>query len=98
MVYVGLYEPILWTHINLQVFGIICSQEADVAIAPLTINSERDAVADFTKPFMSLGISIMIKKPAKQGPYSTDIYFGFSFGWKALPNLHKPISAISVSK
>ena len=26
-----------------------------MAIAPLTINSERDAVADFTKPFMSLG-------------------------------------------
>ena len=56
----------------------ICSQEADVAIAPLTINSERDAVADFTKPFMSLGISIMIKKPAKQGHNSTEICFGFS--------------------
>jgi len=25
-------------------------------------------VADFTKPFMSLGISIMIKQPVKQRP------------------------------
>lgn len=36
-------------------------QEADLAIAPLTINAERENVIDFSKPFMSLGISIMIK-------------------------------------
>jgi len=44
------------------------SQEADIAIAPLTITSERERVIDFSKPFMSLGISIMIKKPIKQKP------------------------------
>ncbi len=27
-----------------------------------------EQVADFTKPFMSLGISIMIKQPVKQRP------------------------------
>lgn len=43
-------------------------QEADIAIAPLTITAERERVIDFTKPFMSLGISIMIKKPVKQTP------------------------------
>jgi ionotropic glutamate receptor len=48
--------------------GELVRKESDVAIAPLTINSQRDAVTDFTKPFMSLGISIMIKKPAKQRP------------------------------
>ena len=47
---------------------ILCNQEADIAIAPLTITSSREKVIDFTKPFMTLGISIMIKRPAKQDP------------------------------
>lgn len=34
----------------------------------MTITAERERVIDFTKPFMSLGISIMIKKPVKQTP------------------------------
>ena len=45
-----------------------CCQEADLAIAPLTINSQRESVIDFSKPFMDLGISIMIKQPEKQKP------------------------------
>jgi len=36
-------------------------QEVDLAIAPLTIIADREHVIDFSKPFMSLGISIMIK-------------------------------------
>ena len=48
--------------------GELIRKEADIAIAPLTINSQREKVADFTKPFMSLGISIMIKKPVKKRP------------------------------
>ena len=43
-------------------------QKAHLAIAPLTINSERERAIDFSKPFMDLGISIMIKKPEKQKP------------------------------
>lgn len=39
-----------------------------MAIAPLTITSIRERVIDFSKPFMNLGISIMIKKPEKQKP------------------------------
>jgi len=39
-----------------------------VAVAPLTISSMRERVIDFSKPFMDLGISIMIKKPEKQKP------------------------------
>jgi len=39
-----------------------------VAIAPLTISSMRERIVDFSKPFMQLGISIMIKKPEKQKP------------------------------
>lgn len=43
-----------------------CFQEADLAIADLTINSDRENVIYFSKPFLRLGISIMIKKPKKQ--------------------------------
>ena len=39
-------------------------QEVDLAIAPMSISSQRERVVDFTKPYMSLGISIMIKKTA----------------------------------
>lgn len=48
--------------------GELIKREADLAIAPLTITSARERVIDFTKPFLSLGISIMIKKPAKKNP------------------------------
>ncbi|EGT53286.1 hypothetical protein CAEBREN_28713 [Caenorhabditis brenneri] len=41
-------------------------QTADVAVAPLTITQERERAVDFSKPFMTTGISIMIKKPEKQ--------------------------------
>ena len=43
-------------------------KEADVAVAPMTITHNRERVIYFTKPFMNLGISIMIKKPARQKP------------------------------
>ncbi len=45
-----------------------CWQKADIAVAPLTITLVREEVIDFSKPFMSLGISIMIKKPQKSKP------------------------------
>ncbi|ERL85395.1 hypothetical protein D910_02815 [Dendroctonus ponderosae] len=48
--------------------GELVRNEADLTIAPITITSERERVIDFSKPFMSLGISIMIKKPMKQKP------------------------------
>lgn len=37
-------------------------------IAPLTITAIRETYIDFTKPFMSLGISIMVKRPADEEP------------------------------
>ncbi|XP_015781324.2 glutamate receptor 1-like isoform X3 [Tetranychus urticae] len=48
--------------------GELIKQEADIAIAPLTITADRERVIDFTKPFQSLGISIMIKKPVTNNP------------------------------
>ncbi|CAK8674546.1 unnamed protein product [Clavelina lepadiformis] len=49
--------------------GEVKYQKADMAVAPLTITSAREAVVDFTKPFMTLGISVMIKKPEKSMPH-----------------------------
>ncbi|XP_055385566.1 glutamate receptor 1 isoform X2 [Condylostylus longicornis] len=48
--------------------GELVRREADIAIAAMTITKQRERVIDFSKPFMSLGISIMIKKPIKQTP------------------------------
>jgi len=39
-----------------------------MAIAPLTITADRERVIEFTKPFLSQGISIMVYKPRKTFP------------------------------
>ena len=51
-----------------RIITILSGQEADVAIAPLTIHSTRQRVIDFSEPFMSAGISVMIKKTTKDMP------------------------------
>jgi hypothetical protein len=43
-------------------------QEADMAVAPLTVNYQRAEVVDFTKPFLSLGISILFRIPDDHTP------------------------------
>uniref|UniRef100_A0A914WHL9 Uncharacterized protein n=1 Tax=Plectus sambesii TaxID=2011161 RepID=A0A914WHL9_9BILA len=48
--------------------GEILRGEADMAVAPLTVNFKRAEVVDFTKPFLSLGISILFKIPDDQQP------------------------------
>ncbi|XP_056296034.1 glutamate receptor 3-like [Pseudoliparis swirei] len=48
--------------------GELVYGRADIAVAPLTITLVREEMIDFSKPFMSLGISIMIKKPQKSKP------------------------------
>ncbi|XP_024891669.1 glutamate receptor 1-like isoform X2 [Temnothorax curvispinosus] len=72
--------------------GELIRKEADIAIAPMTITSERERVIDFSKPFMSLGISIMIKKPIKQkagvfsflNPLSKEIWVCVIFSYIAV--------------
>lgn len=39
-----------------------------MVVAPLTANFRRAEVVDFTKPFLSLGISILYKIPADHQP------------------------------
>ncbi|XP_033496657.1 glutamate receptor ionotropic, kainate 3 [Epinephelus lanceolatus] len=41
----------------------LIEHRADLAVAPLTITYMREKVIDFTKPFMSMGISILYRKP-----------------------------------
>ncbi|XP_077089376.1 glutamate receptor 1b isoform X2 [Siphateles boraxobius] len=57
-------ETLMWNGM----VGELVYGKADVAVAPLTITLVREEVIDFSKPFMSLGISIMIKKPTKSKP------------------------------
>lgn len=55
-----------WT--NNSLIRELVEGRADVAIAPLTITAERERFIDFSKPFMSFGISIMFKKPEVEKP------------------------------
>ncbi|KAG9265447.1 glutamate receptor ionotropic, kainate 4-like [Astyanax mexicanus] len=41
--------------------GELIARKADLAVAGLTITAEREKVIDFSKPFMTLGISIMYR-------------------------------------
>ncbi|XP_067423249.1 probable glutamate receptor [Emydura macquarii macquarii] len=44
--------------------GEIIRQEADLAVAPLTITSTREEVVSFTMPFLATGIGILLRKDA----------------------------------
>lgn len=46
----------------------LLDHKADMAIADLTITSQRQAAVDFTLPFMNLGISILFRKPEEAPP------------------------------
>ncbi|PVD34216.1 hypothetical protein C0Q70_05482, partial [Pomacea canaliculata] len=48
--------------------GELINGKADLAIAGLTITAERERYVDFSKPFMDIGVSIIIKKPQHQRP------------------------------
>ncbi|XP_060525036.1 glutamate receptor ionotropic, kainate 2-like isoform X3 [Cylas formicarius] len=60
----------------------IIDGNADLAIADLTITSERENAVDFTMPFMNLGISVLYRKPEPvppslfmfTSPFSTSVW------------------------
>lgn len=64
-------------------------QKVQMAVAPITITSDREKVVDFTKPFLNLGISIIIKKPVDKGahifsfmePLSSEIWMCILFAY-----------------
>ncbi|RXN24639.1 glutamate receptor kainate 5 isoform X1 [Labeo rohita] len=51
--------------------GELINRKADLAVAAFTITSEREKVIDFSKPFMTLGISILYRVhiEARLSPY-----------------------------
>ncbi|XP_054879157.1 glutamate receptor ionotropic, kainate 2 isoform X2 [Poeciliopsis prolifica] len=46
----------------------LMDHRADLAVAPLAISYVREKVIDFSKPFMTLGISILFRKPNGTNP------------------------------
>ncbi|CAH2241757.1 jg16321 [Pararge aegeria aegeria] len=48
--------------------GELIEHKAELAICDITISSERNAVVDFSTPFMSLGISLVTKEPEPVQP------------------------------
>ena len=53
---------------KLNIIVLVFPQKADLAIADLSITYEREKAVDFSNPFMSLGVSILYRKPQKQAP------------------------------
>jgi ionotropic glutamate receptor NMDA 1 len=42
--------------------GELVNEQADLVVAPLTINPERAQAIDFSKPFKYQGLTILVKK------------------------------------
>ncbi|CAF1098489.1 unnamed protein product [Rotaria sordida] len=69
--------------------GELVRHEVDLAIAPLTITSQRENAVDFSKPWMNLGISILMSKPERtkpdvfsfMAPLSKDIWMCVTFAY-----------------
>ncbi|XP_073988770.1 glutamate receptor ionotropic, kainate 2-like isoform X2 [Rhodnius prolixus] len=59
--------------------GEVLAGRADLAIADITITRERERDADFTMPFMNLGISILHRKPTKAPPSLFSFLSPFSY-------------------
>ncbi|RZF41431.1 hypothetical protein LSTR_LSTR000145 [Laodelphax striatellus] len=59
--------------------GEVLAGRADLAIADITITREREQDADFTMPFMNLGISLLYKKPMKEPPSLFSFLSPFSY-------------------
>lgn len=64
---------------------LFCSQEADLAVAPLTLTAAREKAVGMTKPYMQTGISILLRKDIVSeeagffdflSPFSGETWFG----------------------
>lgn len=75
---------------SLLIYKFVCIlQEADLAVASLTINVDRIKVVDFTKPYIELGTLILLYKEPEKGfsltrfaePFSFDLLVVFVCSW-----------------
>ena len=83
--------------------GELMRGQADVAVAPLTISSERQRVVDFTKPYMDVGVSIMMKIQDKEEnmfsfliPLQTDIWMCIILSYISVSVVYFVVSRISL--
>lgn len=65
-------------------------QEADIAVAPLTVTSAREEVISFTTPFLQTGIGILLRKDTISqemsffhflAPFSKETWTGLLFAY-----------------
>ncbi|XP_054031724.1 probable glutamate receptor [Dryobates pubescens] len=70
--------------------GEILRQEADIAVAPLTVTSAREEVVSFTTPFLQTGIGILLRKDTVSqemsffhflAPFSKETWTGLLFAY-----------------
>ncbi|XP_062449193.1 probable glutamate receptor [Rhea pennata] len=70
--------------------GEIMRQEADIAVAPLTVTSAREEVVSFTTPFLQTGIGILLRKDTVSqemplfhflAPFSKETWTGLLFAY-----------------
>ncbi|KAK6726829.1 hypothetical protein RB195_004875 [Necator americanus] len=74
--------------------GEILRGEAEMAVAPLTVNFRRSEVVSFTKPFLSLGISILYKVP---DDYQPDLFsFLNPLSWQIWMAILAAIACVTV--
>ena len=83
--------------------GELMRGQADIAVAPLTISSERQRVVDFTKPYMDVGVSIMMKFQEKEKnifsfmvPLQTDIWMCIILSYVSVSVVYFVVSRISL--
>ncbi|KAK3099144.1 hypothetical protein FSP39_000121, partial [Pinctada imbricata] len=56
------------------IIGELLVGNATMSVAPLSINAERESAVDFTKPFMTRYISVLMKVPETESSYFEFLY------------------------
>lgn len=67
-----------WNLLSFHKASIYSLQEADLAIAPLTLTAAREKVVAMTKPFMQTGISILLRRDISEEPGFFDFLAPFT--------------------
>lgn len=57
-------------------FLLSYQQDADIAVAPITITAERSKAVYFTEPFMTAGYGVLVKAPPRE---TISVFTVFSF-------------------
>lgn len=57
--------------------GEVVRKKADIAAGPLTVTTEREEAVDFSYPFMSSGIKVLVKNPFTVNHYPFRIMYPF---------------------